>query len=167
MVTPSFVIVGAPNFLSMTTFRPRGPSVTRTVLASLSTPRWSASRAAESNCSCFAMDLCSSLPEPVGTIPERVLIRLNLPDGPGPRNPPLLGQDPEAVEGQVGVHFLDGLGVLRDHGSQAPGRDHGGLDLLFRRDPPDDRVHLAHRAVIDAGLKALLGAPPHHALGRM
>ncbi len=45
-VTPSFVIVGEPNFLSMTTFRPFGPSVTLTASASLLTPRrmfWRAS----------------------------------------------------------------------------------------------------------------------------
>ena len=33
MVTPSLVIVGAPHFLSMTTLRPRGPSVTLTASA--------------------------------------------------------------------------------------------------------------------------------------
>ncbi len=33
-VTPSFVTVGAPNFLSMTTFRPFGPNVTFTASAS-------------------------------------------------------------------------------------------------------------------------------------
>jgi hypothetical protein len=37
-VTPSFVIVGEPNFLSMTTLRPLGPSVTFTALASWFTP---------------------------------------------------------------------------------------------------------------------------------
>ena len=35
MVTPSLVMVGAPNFLSMTTLRPLGPIVTFTVSASL------------------------------------------------------------------------------------------------------------------------------------
>src|SRR5687768_18280310 len=44
-VTPSFVTVGAPNFLSMTTFRPLGPRVTFTASASWSTPRLSAARA--------------------------------------------------------------------------------------------------------------------------
>ena len=38
IVTPSLVIVGAPNFLSSTTLRPFGPSVTLTVSASLLTP---------------------------------------------------------------------------------------------------------------------------------
>src|SRR6266700_58699 len=37
-VTPSFVIVGAPNFLSSTTLRPLGPSVTFTTSASVSIP---------------------------------------------------------------------------------------------------------------------------------
>ena len=41
-VTPSLVMVGAPNFLSITTFRPLGPSVTLTASASLSTPLLSA-----------------------------------------------------------------------------------------------------------------------------
>src|SRR5699024_9017347 len=45
MVTPSLVMVGAPHFLSRTTLRPLGPSVTLTVLASLSTPRSRARRA--------------------------------------------------------------------------------------------------------------------------
>src|ERR1700750_1190954 len=48
-VTPSFVMVGAPHFLSMTTLRPRGPSVTLTASASLSTPRSSERRASSSN----------------------------------------------------------------------------------------------------------------------
>src|SRR5687768_11551850 len=38
MVTPSLVMVGAPNFLSSTTLRPRGPRVTLTVSANLFTP---------------------------------------------------------------------------------------------------------------------------------
>src|SRR5260370_8396282 len=45
-VTPSLVIVGDPNFFSMTTLRPLGPSVTLTASASLLTPwriRWRAS----------------------------------------------------------------------------------------------------------------------------
>ncbi len=38
IVTPSFVISGAPNFLSKTTFLPFGPNVILTVSASLSIP---------------------------------------------------------------------------------------------------------------------------------
>jgi hypothetical protein len=58
-VTPSLVTVGAPNFLSMTTLRPFGPSVTFTASASWSTPRLSAARASVLKCSSFAaMALC-------------------------------------------------------------------------------------------------------------
>src|SRR4051812_24453120 len=55
MVTPSLVIVGAPNFLSRTTLRPRGPRVTLTVSASLSTPRSSARRASSLELMILAM----------------------------------------------------------------------------------------------------------------
>src|SRR3989337_834235 len=53
MVTPSLVIVGAPNFLSRRAYRPLGPSVTLTASAILSTPRFSERRASSSNSSCF------------------------------------------------------------------------------------------------------------------
>src|SRR5215217_2483347 len=53
--TPSLVIVGAPHFLSRTTLRPLGPSVTLTALASLSTPASSARRASSSNFSSLAI----------------------------------------------------------------------------------------------------------------
>ena len=59
IVTPSFVIVGAPNFLSRTTLRPFGPSVTFTAFASASTPRPSARRASSSNRICFAIYITS------------------------------------------------------------------------------------------------------------
>ena len=39
MVTPSLVIVGAPNFLSSTTLRPLGPRVILTASARASMPR--------------------------------------------------------------------------------------------------------------------------------
>src|SRR5579864_9140702 len=53
-VTPSLVTVGEPNFLSITTLRPLGPSVAMTARASLLTPLRSDWRAASSNTSCFA-----------------------------------------------------------------------------------------------------------------
>src|SRR2546428_455833 len=53
-VTPSLVIVGEPHFFSSTTFRPLGPSVTRTALATFSTPRSSARRASSSYSRIFA-----------------------------------------------------------------------------------------------------------------
>ena len=45
MVTPSLVMVGAPNFLSSATLRPLGPSVILTASASASMPRLRARRA--------------------------------------------------------------------------------------------------------------------------
>ena len=54
MVTPSLVMVGAPNFLSRTTLRPLGPSVTLTASASPSTPRLRERRAVSSKISCLA-----------------------------------------------------------------------------------------------------------------
>src|SRR4051812_25969784 len=59
IVTPSFVIVGAPHFLSMTTLRPRGPSVTFTTLARASTPRSRERRAESSNSRVLAIGECS------------------------------------------------------------------------------------------------------------
>src|SRR5438046_5480835 len=56
-VTPSLVIVGAPNFFSMTTLRPLGPSVTLTASASLSTPASRLRRACSSNFSILGMGL--------------------------------------------------------------------------------------------------------------
>src|SRR5713226_4635873 len=53
-VTPSFVIVGLPNFLSRITLRPLGPSVALTAFASFSMPRSNACRAFSSNCNCLA-----------------------------------------------------------------------------------------------------------------
>ena len=54
-VTPSLVMVGAPHFLSMTTLRPLGPSVTLTASARRFTPRSSARRASSSNSTLLAM----------------------------------------------------------------------------------------------------------------
>src|SRR5678815_2000916 len=54
-VTPSLVMVGDPNFLSRMTFRPRGPSVTLTALARLSTPRRIPCREASPYTICFAI----------------------------------------------------------------------------------------------------------------
>src|SRR6476619_5156409 len=60
-VTPSLVIVGDPNFLSRTTFRPLGPSVTFTASASWLTPRSTACRDCSPYTICFAMCLFSLL----------------------------------------------------------------------------------------------------------
>src|SRR5277367_4714616 len=59
-VTPSLVMRGAPNDLSMMTLRPFGPSVTFTALASVSTPRNMRSRASLENLTSFAdISFCS------------------------------------------------------------------------------------------------------------
>ena len=55
MVTPSLVTVGPPKALDNTTLRPRGPRVTLTASASVSTPRWIPSRASWSNAMSFAI----------------------------------------------------------------------------------------------------------------
>src|SRR4051812_10374737 len=54
-VTPSLVIVGDPNFLSMMTLRPLGPSVTLTASANWLTPRRIACRDWSPYVICFAM----------------------------------------------------------------------------------------------------------------
>src|ERR1700719_2527915 len=53
-VTPSLVMRGAPYDLSSTTLRPFGPSVTRTALARVSTPRSIRSRASVENLTSLA-----------------------------------------------------------------------------------------------------------------
>ena len=53
-VTPSLVMRGAPNDLSMTTLRPFGPSVTFTASARMLTPRSMRSRASRENLTSFA-----------------------------------------------------------------------------------------------------------------
>src|SRR6266508_2665211 len=53
-VTPSWVTLGAPYFLSSATLRPLGPSVVLTASASWSTPRLSALRASSRKTSCLA-----------------------------------------------------------------------------------------------------------------
>ena len=59
-VTPSWVTVGAPNFLSMATLRPRGPRVVFTASAMVSTPRLSERRASSLKCNCFGIAVVSS-----------------------------------------------------------------------------------------------------------
>ena len=54
MVAPSLVIWGLPYLRSITTDRPRGPSVGRTAAATWAVPRSRASRAWSSNFSCLA-----------------------------------------------------------------------------------------------------------------
>ena len=60
-VTPSLVMIGAPNFFSITALRPFGPSVIFTASASALTPRRIAWREFSPVTICFAMCLLSSL----------------------------------------------------------------------------------------------------------
>ena len=60
MDTPSLVMVGAPNFFSITTLRPFGPRVTFTVSASLLTPASSPRRADSSNFRILGMTVSNS-----------------------------------------------------------------------------------------------------------
>src|SRR5512134_2678399 len=53
-VTPSWVTVGAPHFLSRATLRPLGPRVVLTASARASTPRFRETRASSRNCNCLA-----------------------------------------------------------------------------------------------------------------
>src|ERR1035437_6219774 len=86
-VTPSLVMVGEPNFLSRTTLRPFGPSVTLTARLSFSTPRSNALRASSSNNNCFAAMLIRSLnylfalfqnPEDLTLFHDQILFAINL-----------------------------------------------------------------------------------------
>src|SRR2546430_10368157 len=61
-VTPSLVTVGEPHDFSMTTLRPRGPSVTLTALARRLSPLAISDRAAEANtislAAMFVLSMC-------------------------------------------------------------------------------------------------------------
>src|SRR5579859_1015284 len=60
-VTPSWVMVGAPYFLSMATLRPLGPSVVPTALARISTPFFKRRRASSEKTICLAVIIRCSL----------------------------------------------------------------------------------------------------------
>src|SRR5918994_3782530 len=106
MVTPSFVIVGAPNFLSSRAYRPFGPSVTLTASAILSTPRFRERRASSSNSSCFATVLVFLLGGRRANAAHRSVVgkRFLLDDG----QDVLLRQDQEllVVELELGASVL-------------------------------------------------------------
>src|SRR5690349_24097802 len=76
-------MVGAPNFLSRTTYRPFGPSVTLTALATASTPCSSALRASASYFSslcamCFLSLLGLDLGQDVGLAEDEELLAVHL-----------------------------------------------------------------------------------------
>ena len=78
-VTPSLVTLGAPQPLSRTAFRPRGPRVVTTARANLLTPAASGCRASSSYTICFATveSSCCGL-EHLSVI-ERISVRWRLP----------------------------------------------------------------------------------------
>src|SRR5207249_4347426 len=107
-VTPSFVIVGAPHFLSITTLRPLGPSVTRTALASRSTPRSRARRALSSYSRLLAMQHLSDKRDD---------------DHPGSGPAPGLRGD-RAGAGPCRARAARGARLLVDDGEHVAGREH-------------------------------------------
>src|SRR3954471_13157618 len=143
IVTPSLVMAGAPNFLSRTTLRPRGPRVTLTVSASLSTPRSSERRASSLNLMILAM-------------PDLSVRRLGVERRP-PRDPGV------RVAGAV-VTRWNGP-VARPAASGASGGGRRGPLLLDDGEKVaggEDEVLLA--AVLDLGA-AVLGVDDHVADG--
>src|ERR1700729_3605209 len=95
-VTPSLVIVGEPNFFSITTLRPFGPSVTFTASARILTPRRIACRESSPCRICFAIVLLLFLGQSTDQIclneaPEAPIMRR----GRGIRHEVLLLQDSE------------------------------------------------------------------------
>src|SRR4051812_37986668 len=105
IVTPSLVIVGAPNFLSRTTLRPRGPRVTFTVSASLSTPRSRERRASSLNLMILARGPFRS-------------------GGAGRRRPPRNPSDRVARGGRGRGGTRDAEESLLHDGEQVAGREH-------------------------------------------
>src|ERR687891_335734 len=132
IVAPSFVIVGAPNFLSSTTYRPLGPRVTLTASASWLTPRSSARRASSlkssSLCAIGSVSLLDSravaddLRQDVRLAQDQVLVGADLDLGAA-----VLGEDDLVTLLQV---HLDVLAVLVP-GAGADRQDTAALRLLL------------------------------------
>src|SRR5215208_4109418 len=152
IVTPSFVIVGAPNFLSSTTYRPLGPSVTLTASARTLTPRSSARRASSSN----FRSLCAIQFPPFPWLGARarhlLLLAAGLRAAHVPREHVGLPQDQVLVRAELDV----GAAVLREDdlvalghlerdqltaivaGAGADGQNAPALGLLLGRVRKDD-----------------------------
>src|SRR5438093_8958699 len=132
-VTPSWVTVGAPNFLSTATFRPFGPSVVFTALAIVSMPFLSFLRASSVNASCFAMRSSLGLDgaEDVFLTQDEKLLVVELEFGPGV----LLKQNP-VTNLELDRDPLAGVGVTI---AGSDGKDTALLGLLLggiRQDDP-------------------------------
>src|SRR5581483_5529710 len=164
MVTPSLVIVGAPNFLSRTTYRPLGPSVTLTALATASTPCSSALRASASYFSslcamCFLSLLGLDLGQDVGLAEDEELLAVHLD----------LGSAVLAVEDLVAFRHVEGgalAGVLV-HLAVADREDLALLGLLLCGVGQDDAtggrlllLDRPHDQPIAKGLELHVMQPP-------
>src|SRR5439155_7386636 len=124
--TPSLVIVGLPNFLSMTTLRPFGPSVAFTAAAMMLTPLSRALRASSSNLSCFGMVAFLLLEngEDVVLAHDQILLVVDLHLGAG------VLPEQDLVPG---LHIERDLLALVGDLAGADGDHLGLLGLLFRR----------------------------------
>src|SRR6266436_3368459 len=98
-VTPSLVMVGLPNFLSITTLRPLGPIVAFTADAMMLTPRSRAARPSSLNRICFGIWCSSSIVEGM-TQPSRPG-RVG-----GVRSPRLLDNGQHVVDLHLGAGIL-------------------------------------------------------------
>src|SRR3954453_16728406 len=110
-VTPSFVMRGAPNDLSITTLRPLGPSVTRTASARMSIPRSIRSRA---SVLCLMSLAAIIIPSPPGSSgaddahdfgffhdEQFLTVDLDLGAGPFAEQHAVSGLDVEGLQGAV------------------------------------------------------------------
>src|SRR6202167_5885470 len=157
--TPSLVMVGAPHFLSMTTLRPLGPSVTLTASARRLTPRSSDRRASSSNSKllamCYLILMCSGWLAVVSDSCHRPGLASRPTRGGAGRagaRPSLLLDDGEHVTG--GEHQVLLAGVL-DLGAAVLAVQHDVTDLDVHRDALGARVIEPARA--DRKDLALLG----------
>src|SRR5438094_366050 len=126
-VTPSLVIVGLPNFLSMTTLRPFGPSVAFTASAMIVTPLSRELRASSSNLSCLGVDRHTSLlenREDVFLAQDEVLLVVQLDLRAG-----VLSEEDLVA----GLHLEENLLAVVADISGAHGDDLALLRLLLRR----------------------------------
>src|SRR2546425_10892292 len=131
-VTPSWVTVGDPNFLSSATFRPFGPSVVFTAFAIVSMPVLSFLRASSVKASCFAMhnSLFGDETEDVLLTQNEKLLVVELEFGPGV----LLEQNAVTLF-EVHRDALTGVGVAV---AGSDGKDAALLGLLLRGVRQDD-----------------------------
>src|SRR5690606_8799798 len=132
-VTPSLVMRGAPNDLSITTLRPLGPSVTFTASARTSMPRSILFRASVLNLTSFAAIGPGSLfdnAHDVGFLHDQVILAVDLD----------FGSRPFAVKHAIALLDIEGYEVAVLVARAGPGRDDLALLRLFLRGVGDDHA---------------------------